>query len=195
MSDSKKTENLKKMSLIQLKEILHRENTLLKNNKLINNLADKGESIKGFRDKVEMEVKYREELKNIEKSMNKLSTCDNENEKHVQKLCEIEKTPEKERYKPFSTLNTIKEVKSDSKIFKIMEDCTHCNKPTKLILLPESIDILKKQDERVKEEQVRVRHKRILDKLQEYEEYESGSDSESEVCEHYPQPEELEEDG
>lgn len=101
-----------------------------------------------FRDKVEKEIRYREDFHNIEASVKRLSL--NDNDKHVQKLCEIEKIPEKERYKPSATLNKVQEVQPNSKIFKIMEDCVQCNKPTKLILLPESIDILKKQDERVK---------------------------------------------
>lgn len=110
-------------------------------------MSDKGESIKNFRDKVEKEIRFREDLQDIEASVKKLTLND---DKHVQKLCEIEKIPDKERYKPFATLNKVKEIQPNSKIFKIMEDCVQCNKPTKLISLLESIDILKKQDEKIK---------------------------------------------
>ncbi|XP_018571277.1 uncharacterized protein LOC108910973 [Anoplophora glabripennis] len=192
MSDLKKREDLSKINLIQLREILQRENALLKNNALIGRLPDKGESIKSFRDKVEKEIIFRKNLDDIEATINKLSLS--ENERHIQKLCEIEKIPVKERYKPFSTLNKAKEVQPDSKVFKIMEDCAHCNKPTKLIPLSESIDILKKQDERIREEQLKARHRRIFEKLRELDENQANEEKNSETSssEGYSEPEEEE---
>lgn len=65
------------------------------------------------------------------------------------KLCEFEKTA-KDRYKPFATLNKSIEIKSERKVFKVMEDCKLDNKPTKLISLFESLNIQRQQDESLK---------------------------------------------
>ncbi|CAG9813661.1 unnamed protein product [Phaedon cochleariae] len=170
----KKRESLKKMALIELKETLEREENLLKNIRLINKLKDKGESIRQFRDQVKNEIEYRKGLDDIQSSIGKLSISDQET--HAQKLCEFEKSPAKERYKPFSTLNKTMKINPDSKIYKIVEDCKPYVKPTKLIPLPESMDILKKQEDRVKEEMVKIHFNRLL--IQEGEDDCSSSDSE-----------------
>lgn len=102
------------------------------------------------------------------------------------KLCEFEKAPEKDRYKPFTTLNKCIEIKPDRKVFKTMEDCKLEKKPTKLISLYESMNLQKQQEERAKVsfssenswnfvwcviffkgEQVRVRYERLMEKLKE----------------------------
>ncbi|KAJ8983889.1 hypothetical protein NQ317_000925 [Molorchus minor] len=161
MAESSKVEDLGKLSMIELKDILHRENELLKNSKLINKLPDKGESIKLFRARVEKEIEFRDELGEIEESFSNLPLGD----KHEQKLYCMETAPRKERYKPFATLNKTLEVPPESNAFKLMEDCSRTNKPVQMINLPESIEILKEQDEKVKEEQMRAREKRLIEKL------------------------------
>ncbi|CAG9838242.1 unnamed protein product [Diabrotica balteata] len=179
-SSSRKPEELKKMSLIQLKEILSREESLLKNKSIISKLSDKGESIKKFHEQVKYEIKYREEMADLEISISTLQIS--ESDKHVQKLCELEKSPGKERYKPFSTLNTTKEIHTDRKVFKTMEDWSKCNKPTKLIPLAESMEILKQQDEKIKEEQIKFKHRLLERQLEEEHAHEEeDEDSESEV--------------
>ncbi|KAG5884632.1 hypothetical protein JTB14_023826 [Gonioctena quinquepunctata] len=176
----RKPENLKRMLLIELNEILEREQKLLRNGNLMNKLPDKGESIKKFFTQVEDEIKFRQSLDLIQDSMNKISIS--EQDKHVQKMCDLEKSPEKDRYKPFATLNKVKNVPPDSKIFKIMEDCNQSNKPTKLILLPESMDILKKQEERVKNEQVRIRFNRLMREAEDNDDSEkSASEQDSDI--------------
>nr|XP_023015490.1 uncharacterized protein LOC111504987 [Leptinotarsa decemlineata] len=172
----RKPENLKKLPLIDLREILEREKKLLANKSVINKLPDKGESIRVFLTRVENEIKYRHSLDSIQDSLSKISIT--EPDKHIRKLCEIEKRPEKDRYKPFSTLNKVKEVPPNSKIFKLIEDCTASNNPTKLILLPESMNILIKQEERVKEEQRKIRYNRLLHQAEESDESSNESDSE-----------------
>lgn len=101
-------------------------------------------------------------------------------------MCEFEKTLEKERYKPFATLNKTIEIKPDRKVFKTIEDCKFDNKPAKLIPLVESLNILKQQEEKIKvslslnnrnfysaslifqEEQVKLRYERLMEKLKEH---------------------------
>lgn len=85
----------------------------------------------------------------MESCVKNLSVLD-DTEKHVKKICEFEKTDEKGRYKPFATLNKTIEIKPDRKVFKIIEDCKFDNKPTKLIPLVESMNILKQQEEKIK---------------------------------------------
>lgn len=98
---------------------------------VIDKLPDKGEFIKLFRDEVQSEILYREQLLQIEESTNKLSLLDSDiEEKHTKKICDIEKCSQVERYKPFATLKTTKDIKEDSKIFKIMEDCRPQSNPT-----------------------------------------------------------------
>lgn len=116
---------------------------------IIKNLPDRGESINKFREIVENEIKYREQITNLEQSVNSLSLVE-DSQKHVTKLCDLERHIEKDRYKPFSTLNKSIEIKPNRKVFKCMEDCKLDNKPTKMIPLPESMEILKQQEERVK---------------------------------------------
>lgn len=112
-------------------------------------LPDKGESIREFHKLLESEIKIREQINNLGNSVKKLSVLD-ETEKHIQKLCEIEKRPEKDRYKPFATLNKTIEIKPNRKVFKVIEDCKLENHPTKLIPLCQSLRVLKQQEERVK---------------------------------------------
>lgn len=100
-------------------------------------------------------------------------------------MCEFEKTLERDRYKPFATLNKTIEIKPDRKVFKTIEDCKFDNKPAKLISLAESLNILKHQEEKIKvglspndknfhstslifqEEQVKLRYDRLMEKLKE----------------------------
>ncbi|XP_056638777.1 uncharacterized protein LOC130446498 [Diorhabda sublineata] len=161
---SRNQENIKKMNLIQLKEVLQREDTLLKNKSILSKLPDRGESVRKFHEQVKNEIKYREDLSDLEHSISALKLS--ETDKHVQKICEMEKTPKKERYKPFSTLNNTKQVHTNRNVFKTMEDWSKCNKPTKLISLVESIEILKHQDEVIKEEQVKLKHRLLVRQLE-----------------------------
>ncbi|CAH1110761.1 unnamed protein product [Psylliodes chrysocephalus] len=151
---SQKTVSIKKMDVIQLREVLAREESLLKNKLIMSKLPDKGNSIKKFYECVKQEIQNRENLADINAGLQKLNIS--EADKHVQKICGLETNPKKERYKPFSTLNKIQEIHTDRKVFKTMEDWSKCNKPTKLILLSESLEILKQQDEKVKE-QVKIK--------------------------------------
>lgn len=112
-------------------------------------MPDKGDSIKAFLDLVQKEVQYRQDLSGLEESVKQLS-LENDLPKHDLKLCGFEKTPKKERYKPFATLNKTIEIKPDRRVFNYVEDCKIHEKPTKLIPLSESLTILKKQEERVK---------------------------------------------
>lgn len=88
-------------------------------------------------------------MTDLEESVNKLSILD-DTQKHIKKLCEVERSSEKDRYKPFSTLNKTIEIQPDRKVFKNMEDCKVNEKPIKLIPLPESLNIMKEQEEKLK---------------------------------------------
>lgn len=116
---------------------------------MIEKLPDKGESIKQFHKLVENEIKFKENVDTLECSLNQLSVLD-DTEQHIKKLCEFDKSPVKERYKPFATLNKTIEIQPERKVFKVVEDCKLETKPTKLIPLMESMDIMKKQEDRIK---------------------------------------------
>lgn len=147
---------------------------------MLTNLPDKGESVRKFRDLLETEIKNREQIVDLEQSVTNLCLL-TDAQKHVQKICKFEKKPQKDRYKPFATLNKTIEIKPERKVFKVMEDCKLENHPTKLLQLPESMDILKQQEERIKvcfflvrvlfanisfqEGQLKIRYERIMEKL------------------------------
>lgn len=115
---------------------------------MLSRLTDQGEAIKVLYDLLQQEVNFRKELATVETHFQNLAISNAD--KHTQRLCSIEKKPEAERYKPFSTLNNVKEVKKGSKIFNIMEDCKENIKPTQLIPLQESLNIQKEQEDRVR---------------------------------------------
>ncbi|RZB41084.1 GCOM2 domain containing protein [Asbolus verrucosus] len=120
-----------------LEELYERQNNILKNRKIIDKLPDKGKQLKEKLDQVKKELELRQDIKELEQNMNML-TINNEStdvlkEKHVQYICSIEKSPKKERYKPFSTLVKEKEHREKT------------TKPTQLIPLAESITLLAEQ--------------------------------------------------
>ncbi|CAH0562031.1 unnamed protein product [Brassicogethes aeneus] len=168
---------LTQLSMLELKDLLDRENKLVNNRKLFAKLPDKGESVIRFRDKIQEEINNRNEICNIEQSLNKLSLDVNfcNKDKHIQKLCTIENKPDKERYKPFSTLNKQSEHKVDTS--KFIED-PFFDKTTKLVNLPESLNILSQQEERVKSEQYKSKFERELEKILQQE---GGEKTESET--------------
>nr|CAI5846097.1 unnamed protein product [Callosobruchus analis] len=158
-----KAQMLKKMSLVELKESLERENKILMNKKLIDKLPDKGISIEKFRDQILAEIQYQQKLQDVQDRISNLNTNDCQ---HVQHICEVEKrTSITERYKPSSTLCHFKEINPNSRAIKLIEDCGISQKPSKLIPLKESLCILKQQEERFKEQQTKVRREFILEKL------------------------------
>ncbi|CAH1965076.1 unnamed protein product [Acanthoscelides obtectus] len=161
-SVTNKVKKLKNMTLVELRESLQRENAILKNKKLIDKLRDKGASIEKFRDRIAAEINYREGLE-IQDAMSNLDIADCQ---HVKHICEIEKrTSGTERYKPSSTLCHTKEINPQSKAVKLIEDCRSSQQPSKLIPLEESLCILKQQEERVKEEQTKVRQESLMERL------------------------------
>lgn len=102
---------------------------------LVKQLPDQGKQLQDKLNKVEKELKLRRDLKDLEGNLKTLSISSEKfevlKEKHIQYVCNIEKSPEKERYKPFSTLVHKDEKKGD--------------KPTQLIPLVESITLLAEQ--------------------------------------------------
>ncbi|CAG9859964.1 unnamed protein product [Phyllotreta striolata] len=176
---SRKSENLRKMTLIQLKEVSAREEALLKNKSLLSKLPDKGAAIKTFYNKVLEEIRAKEDLAAVEMSLQNLNISDSD--KHTQKICGIEASPAKERYKPWYTLNSTKDIHTDRKVFRAMEDWSKCNKPTKLIPLSESLDLLKEQEEKVKQEQFKVKRRHLFELNDESDD--SGSSTGEEIDE------------
>jgi len=75
MSQTKK-ENLMNKPLIDLREMLERENKLLANKKFIEKLKDKGEKVKRFRDEIERVIKIKESVEETESFLAKLSIGD-----------------------------------------------------------------------------------------------------------------------
>ncbi|XP_044256371.1 uncharacterized protein LOC123006165 [Tribolium madens] len=138
MGSPKHKENLTKLSLEELEEIYEREKNILKNKKLVDKLPDKGKQLEQKLKEIKKEIDVKRSLQDIEGSMKTMSIDSTKesvlNEKHVQHLCNMEKTPEKERYKPFSTL-----AHEDNKSKE-----RHQN-PTQLIPLAESISLLVEQ--------------------------------------------------
>lgn len=113
-------------------------------------LPDKGESIIKFRDKVEAEIKHRESVEALEASFATLSVnVDLPVDKHTEKMFVMEK-PEKKRFIPGLTLQKEYHPKAGHDSSKFIEDAKYFNKQTQRLSLPESVGILKKQDERTK---------------------------------------------
>ncbi|EFA11130.1 uncharacterized protein Polr2M [Tribolium castaneum] len=135
MDTVKHKENLTKLSLEELEEIYEREQNILKNKKLVSKLPDKGKQLEQKLEEIKKEIDLKRSLRDIEGSLKTLTIDSSKapvlNEKHVQHLCSMEKSPEKERYKPFSTL--------------AHEDKSKNQKPTQLIPLAESITLLVEQ--------------------------------------------------
>ncbi|VEN55052.1 unnamed protein product [Callosobruchus maculatus] len=172
-----KAQKLKKMTLVELRESLQRENKILMNKKLIDKLPDKGKSIEKFRDQIVAEIQYREKLEDVQSKLNNLNTDECQ---HVQHICEIEKrTSVIERYKPSATLCHSKEINPNSTAIRLIEDCGASQKPSKLIPLEESLCIQKQQEERFKEEQTKIRQESLLEKLRRDLPDEDGASSEA----------------
>ncbi|CAH1377759.1 unnamed protein product [Tenebrio molitor] len=138
--------NLAKLSLEELEELYERQNNILKNKKIVQHLPDKGKQLQQKLETVEKEIELRKDVKKLEKSMKALAIGSlNEEiakENHVQHMCSIEKSPTKDRYKPFSTLQK--------------EDKTKSEKPTQLIPLRESITLLTEQANKLTIEKARI---------------------------------------
>lgn len=72
MSDAKKPD-LMSRSLIDLREMLERENKLLANERFLARLKDKGEKIRQFRDEIERAIQIKQSLEETESFLAKLS--------------------------------------------------------------------------------------------------------------------------
>lgn len=72
MSDAKKP-NLMSRPLIDLREMLERENKLLANARFVARLKDKGEKIRRFRDEIERAIKIKQSLEETETFLARLS--------------------------------------------------------------------------------------------------------------------------
>lgn len=72
MSESKKP-NLMARPLIDLREMLARENKLLANRRFVERLKDKGEKIRRFRDEIERAIKIKQSMEETESFLARLS--------------------------------------------------------------------------------------------------------------------------
>lgn len=72
MSDAKKPD-LMSRSLIDLREMLERENKLLANERFLARLKDKGEKIRQFRDEIERAIQIKQSLEETESFLARLS--------------------------------------------------------------------------------------------------------------------------
>lgn len=74
---------------------------------MIKNLPDKGVQLQNKLEEVREELKLRQDLKKLEETMKDLKIEEGKLEKHndhIQRMCNLEKSPVKDRYKPFVTL-------------------------------------------------------------------------------------------
>ncbi|XP_018330387.1 uncharacterized protein LOC108740533 [Agrilus planipennis] len=154
---SEENHDLTKTSLEALKEMLNRYEALLKNRTVIENLLDKGESIKKAHKRVYKELKSRESIQHLESSLSTMSvnckenSCGILNEKHVQHICELEKPFEDKRYRPHRTLmhKSLTSEEPTSSLTKKSEEPTQC------IPLVESLIIQSEQFQKAKEDQAK----------------------------------------
>lgn len=72
MSDSKKP-NLMARPLIDLREMLERENKLLANKRFIERLKDKGEKIRRFRDEIDCAIQIKQSMEETETFLARLN--------------------------------------------------------------------------------------------------------------------------
>ncbi|KAF5290420.1 hypothetical protein FQR65_LT11597 [Abscondita terminalis] len=179
--------NLTKNTLPELKELLERQNALLRNRKLLEQLKDKGESARQLREKIEKEITVRSNLEKVEKSLGELTITDTEKqssskEQHVVYVCSREKPSDNTRYRPHRTLMHTKQDSSTKKSPKKFVEVTSAyepyliHQPTQCIPLSQSLIIQQEQARKVTEEQT----KRFLQGFQDYNDS-SGSDGEDTI--------------
>ncbi|KAF2883983.1 hypothetical protein ILUMI_22181 [Ignelater luminosus] len=165
----KHTVILSKQTLPQLQDLLERQQTLMRNKNLLQQLKDRGESVIQLHDKILKEIQHRKDVISLEETLSNLTlTCNDSinteflKEKHVEYVCSKEKPIDDSRYRPHRTLIHKESKLSPNKSSKTTpQDITAASEPklihepTILITLPESLVIENEQAHRIIEEKAK----------------------------------------